>query len=94
MRFTRPATLAFCASLVFGQSVAADVISDWNVIAQANIGPARPVSLFGATGPAGQIDLALMHLAMHDAVQAVRPALRNLLCSRSGHDTATMTGMR
>jgi hypothetical protein len=70
MRLSRPATLALCASLVFAQSVGADVISDWNAIAQANIGPGRPASLFGPTVPAGQVDLALVHLAMHDAVQA------------------------
>jgi hypothetical protein len=43
----------------------ADVISDWNAIAvQATITAARP-------GQTGMIDVAMVHLAMYDAVQAI-----------------------
>jgi hypothetical protein len=78
MRLARNGSLALCVSLIFAGPAAADVISDWNVFASANIGSGRPAVIpgtsppigFGAVGPAGQIDLALVHLAMHDAVQA------------------------
>jgi hypothetical protein len=43
----------------------ADVISDWNAFAvQSTITAARP-------GPTGVIDLAIVHAAMYDAVQAI-----------------------
>jgi hypothetical protein len=59
-----------CTSLLFAGPVAADVITEWGVIASTHIGPGRPASIFGQVGPATSIDLALVHLAMHDAVQA------------------------
>ena len=46
-------------------SVKADVISDWNALAvQATITGNRP-------GPTGVVDLAIVHAAMYDAVQAI-----------------------
>ena len=47
----------------------ADVLADWNVCSQPIIATGRSTIQFGA-GPSAQLDLALMHLAMHDAVQA------------------------
>lgn len=47
----------------------ADVLAVWNSCAQPIIATGRSTIQFGA-GPSGQLDLALMHLAMHDAVQA------------------------
>src|SRR5215470_19471164 len=41
----------------------ADVISDWNATATGIAVPARP-------GPTSMLDLAMVHAAMHDAVQA------------------------
>jgi hypothetical protein len=48
---------------------AADVIADWNICAPGIIGAGRSAIMFGA-GPATQLDLAVVHLAMHDAIQA------------------------
>lgn len=46
-------------------SVSADVVTDWNVIAlQAIITAARP-------GPTGVLDIAAVHAAVYDAVQAI-----------------------
>ena len=46
-------------------SVSADVVTDWNQIAmQATVTAARP-------GQTGIIDLAMVHVAIHDAVQAI-----------------------
>jgi hypothetical protein len=47
----------------------ADVLADWNICSQPIITTGRSAIQFGA-GPSTQLDLALMHLAMHDAVQA------------------------
>ena len=47
----------------------ADVVADWSICAPGIIGAGRATVMFGA-GPATQIDLAAVHLAMHDAVQA------------------------
>src|SRR5688572_7512195 len=45
----------------------ADVVTDWNVTAVQSVvaaGSARP-------GPSGAIDMAVVHLAMYDAIQAI-----------------------
>jgi hypothetical protein len=44
--------------------VAADAVSDWNVIAVAAVSTGRP-------GAPGGVDLALIQAAVHDAVQAI-----------------------
>ena len=50
---------------------AADVVADWNVCAQPLIGAGRAAIAFGfGSGPATVVDLAIVHLAMHDAIQA------------------------
>lgn len=53
-----------CGSLAWSGIVAADVITDWNEITMQAVTTARP-------GPAGMLDVALVHIAMHDAVQAI-----------------------
>lgn len=46
-------------------SVRADVVSDWNAIAvQSTLTGSRP-------GPSGVIDIAMVHVAIYDAVQAI-----------------------
>src|SRR5688572_30433277 len=55
--------------LIFGLTgnVRADAVTDWNAIAVQAVltaGPARP-------GPAGTLDMATMHAAIYDAVQAI-----------------------
>jgi hypothetical protein len=58
--------ISFASILLFtSHTVRADVISDWNAIAvQSTITANRP-------GPTGVIDLAIVHAAMYDAVQAI-----------------------
>ncbi len=58
--------IAIVSILLFStQQVRADVISDWNAIAvQTTVTGARP-------GPSGVIDIAIVHAAMYDAVQAI-----------------------
>jgi hypothetical protein len=68
-RHARIAISALCAALALATPAAADVIATWNVCAQPIIGAGRAAILYGA-GPSGAIDLALVHLAMHDAIQA------------------------
>ena len=53
-----------CALLLCASTAGADVISDWNREAGARIGAGA------RRGPSGALDFAVVHLAMHDAVQA------------------------
>ena len=53
--------LILCAS-----TASADVISDWNIQAGQRIGASTPPR----RGPSSVVDIAMVHLAMHDAVQA------------------------
>ena len=63
-------TIAFivCTALAWASPTAADVVTDWNQIALSTIGAAAPAGR-GPT-PASIIDVAMVHLAMHDAAQA------------------------
>jgi hypothetical protein len=63
------AFVVICTTLALSTPAAADVIADWSICAPGIIATGRAAVQFGA-GPAGQLDLATVHLAMHDAVQA------------------------
>jgi hypothetical protein len=51
------------AGLAFAGTASADVVTDWNAIIMASAGPGRP-------GPTAFHDVAVAHLAMHDAIQS------------------------
>ena len=68
-RQARKAALALGAALTVATPAAADVLDVWNVCAQSIITAGRATVQFGA-GPSTQLDLAVVHLAMHDAIQA------------------------
>lgn len=57
------ASLIMCMSLSWAGPVRADVVPDWNAIASQTTIPVRP-------GPSAILDLAMVHAAMHDAIQA------------------------
>src|SRR6201998_735950 len=57
------ASLIVCMCLNSARLVRADVFSDWNAIASQTAIPVRP-------GPSAILDLAMVHTAMHDAIQA------------------------
>jgi hypothetical protein len=61
---TIAAGIVACGIMTWTVSAQADAVTDWNEIAVAAQAAGRP-------GPIGQTDLALVHLAMHDAVQAI-----------------------
>ena len=63
-RFYKLATLIVCGSMIGSAPAFADVVTDWNEIAAASVALGRP-------GPIGQVDLALVQAAVHDAVQAI-----------------------
>lgn len=68
-RLSRTTVVIVCTALSWATAAAAqDPISYWNERALAAVAPNPPVGR-GAT-PAVIIDLAMVHLAMHDAVQA------------------------
>ncbi len=56
--------LAVCALAGIAAPVCADAVSDWNEIAVNAVNAGRP-------GPTGMIDVALVQVAVHDAVQAL-----------------------
>jgi hypothetical protein len=59
-----------CACLMWAGLARADVVVDWNVFAAQAIGAAaRP-------GPSSAFDFAMVHAAMHDAVQAIEGRFR------------------
>src|SRR5215510_12838922 len=68
-RQMRTAGFVLSTILAIASPAAADVIADWNICAQPLIATGRATILYGA-GPSTQLDLAMMHLAMHDAIQA------------------------
>ncbi len=58
-------SLIACACLCWASTSSADVVTDWNEVT-AELIKTRPA----ASGPSGLFDLAMVHAAMHDAVQA------------------------
>jgi hypothetical protein len=69
------AVLALCAGLACAPPAHADVVTDWNAVTVLYVstgGPGTPqVPPVGRGGPPGLLDIALVHLAMHDAIQAI-----------------------
>lgn len=59
----RLTTLIVCVCLSWAGLACADVVSDWNAIASQTAIPVRP-------GPTAILDMAMVHVAMHDAIQA------------------------
>lgn len=63
------AALAATATLCAAAPARAGVVGDWNAITvNCAQGPLTPAN---RAGPAGLLDIALVHAAMHDAVQAI-----------------------
>ena len=62
------AVLAACVLLIWATPGQANVVAEWNALAVQCIATATPPA---RGGPPGLFDLALMHVAMHDAVQAI-----------------------
>jgi len=57
------AAAAALATLAWSGAAIADVVSDWNDTANVAVASGRP-------GPIGAVDLALVQLAVHDAIQS------------------------
>jgi len=55
-----------CGLLVWASPAAADVVTDWNLITT----PAVAAATVSRPGPAGLIDIAIVQLVVHDAMQA------------------------
>ncbi len=58
------ASVALFGALSFSALAHADAVTDWNAITMDAVTAARP-------GPQGMLDVALVHIAVHDAVQAI-----------------------
>jgi hypothetical protein len=63
-KLQRSLGLMVCGCLSFAGHARADVVVDWNAIAVATAAPVRP----GATGI---LDIAMVHAAVYDAVEAI-----------------------
>jgi hypothetical protein len=61
-----------CASLSGAGSVYADAVTDWNAIAVQTLNSAVPPR----PGPTGVLDIAIVHAAVYDAVQAIEGRFR------------------
>ena len=61
---TTLARVVLCGALSFSALVQADAVTDWNAITMDAVTVARP-------GPQGMLDVALVHVAVHDAVQSI-----------------------
>src|SRR5688500_13325324 len=62
--------LPACLVLLCASTAGADVISDWNLQIGPRVAAATPPTGIPRRGPSSVIDFAMVHLAMHDAVQA------------------------
>ncbi len=63
-RLQKLAGLALCGFLSWAGQVWANSVDEWNEIANVAVAAGRP-------GPSGTLDLALVQVAVHDAVQAI-----------------------
>jgi len=67
--------LTVCLCLGVAAPARADVVSDWNAITLTYVAVGNPAATppipVGRTGPPGLMDIALVHLSIHDAVQAI-----------------------
>lgn len=64
MKLMPRAGLAVCALSLWTATASADAVTDWNEITMAAVTASRP-------SPVGLLDVALVHVAMHDAVQSI-----------------------
>jgi hypothetical protein len=58
------ATAVMCGSITWSAMTRADAVTDWNEITMTAVTASRP-------GPQGMLDVALVHIAVHDAIQAI-----------------------
>ena len=59
--------------LIWAGPARADVVVDWNVFA------AQAIAVAARPGPASVFDYAMVHLAMHDAIQAIEGRFEPIL---------------
>lgn len=74
MKLRNLTALAALVCLSWAPPVRADVVSDWNAVTVTYVGgnpTAMPPIPVGRAGPPGLFDIALVHAAIHDAVQAI-----------------------
>jgi hypothetical protein len=58
--------LFLCVCVFVTVPAGADVVTDWNAVAR------NPLYSVPRSGPSSILDLAMMHVAMHDAIQAIQ----------------------
>jgi hypothetical protein len=56
--------MVMCGALGFSALAQADAVTDWNAITMDAVTVMRP-------GPQGMLDVSLVHIAMHDAIQSI-----------------------
>src|SRR5688572_20550334 len=70
------AGLLVTASLAAAVPAHADPVSDWNAVTMLYVVGNPPAVPVGRGGPPGLLDIALVHAAVHDAVQAIEGRFR------------------
>jgi hypothetical protein len=73
-----------CATLGFSALVQADAVTDWNAITME---PSRCTP-----GPQGMLDVALVHIAVHDAIQAIEQRYEPYHFEMSGRERVALGG--
>jgi hypothetical protein len=69
MRKILTVCFALVPTVLFSSAARADVVTDWNAIAVQTIAAVTPAS-HARPGPSAILDVAALHAAMHDAIQA------------------------
>jgi hypothetical protein len=74
---------------VSAPSAHANVVAEWNALAVQCISVGAPPLAPSRGGPAGLLDLAIVHLAMHDAIQAIERRYEPYLATptATGHES-------
>lgn len=81
MTRTRLIAVVVGVGLSWSAAAHADPVTDWNAFAVAAVSRPAPI---GRPGPPGLLDLAVVHAAMHDAVQAIQGRFRPFHYSGTG----------
>ncbi|HET7294419.1 MAG TPA: vanadium-dependent haloperoxidase [Vicinamibacteria bacterium] len=84
-RLPRLAALAIVCGLSWPSTAQANVVTYWNEVANQAVAAA----VVGRPGPPGLLDLALVHAAMHDAVQAIDGRYEPYFASIPGAEGST-----
>ena len=88
--------LVTLSTMVSVTSAHANVVAEWSALAVQCIAVGAPPLAPSRPGPPGLLDLALVHVAMHDAIQAIEGRYEPYLATptATGHESVAVGGGR